>query len=286
MDKRVLWIVFIIFVSSIVFFSGARLGWAIQIDYISGEIYAETGTTFKGTYKWSASGWEASRGVSTDDAIFAGTSAYGYGQASGDKIDNPLNNDNHVRFILHSTAQSASGDEGIAYETYAIVRSGVNSGDMIRYRLNPDPGEDYGINVELTAEAVLSGILNSGGLTGYMPGLLSGTARVDFAFEIYKDPTAAPVISFSYSNTLTTDGINDRTRRRTLEESLGLPGSLGIKTDNTTFKTGDYFYVKLAQIVRATVPTDVQSSAKAYAYTVQSDIISIVIEAEPVIPIP
>ncbi|MEW6378332.1 MAG: PEP-CTERM sorting domain-containing protein [bacterium] len=277
MNKRILWIRNAVFLCIILILGGARLSWAIQIEYVSGVIYAETGTTFNGNYVKSATGWEASGGVSTDDAIFAGTSAYGYGQASGYKINGPLNNDNHARFILHSTAQSAAGDEGIAYETYAIVRSGVNPGDMLKFVLTPGPGEDYGMGVELTAEAVLSGTINSGGLAGYMPGLLSGTAEIDFTFEIYADPSEDAVMSFSHYNTLTSDGRNNTTGRPTLTESVGLPGLLGTKVDNTTFNIGDSIYVYFAQIARASVSGDYQSSASAYA--VQST--SIAIHADP-----
>jgi len=281
MNKKALWIVSIVFFSAFVFLWGAQPSWAIQIDHVSGVIYAETGTTFNGPHVWSVGGWEASGGVKTEGAIFNGTSAYGYGQASGYKINGPLNNGNHARFILHSTAQSAAGSAGQAYETYAFVTSGENPGDMLEFVLTPETGE-AGMGVELSAEAVLSGTLNSGGLTGYMPWLSSGTALIDFSFEIYKDPTAAPVISFSYSDSITSDGIDNGTGWPTLEESLGLPDSLGLMVDNTSFKTGDHFYVYFNQEARAIVPEDSQSSAKAYAVQSTTDVITIGISAKPV----
>jgi hypothetical protein len=145
------------------------------ITHLDGEIFSEVGTNFPDPdFSLSASGWEASGGVETDDTIFDGTSAYGYGHASGYKISGPSNNDNHARFILHSTAQSAAGNTGVAYQTYALVRSGDEPGDMLQFELEPEPGEE-GMGVELTEEAVLAGTLNSGVLTGYMPWLATGT---------------------------------------------------------------------------------------------------------------
>lgn len=79
-----------------------------MITHLDGEIYAEVGTNFPDQdFSFSASGGEASGGAETDDPIFDGTSAYGYGHASGYKISGPSNNDNHARFIQHSKAQSA-----------------------------------------------------------------------------------------------------------------------------------------------------------------------------------
>lgn len=264
----------------------AQNSWAISINHVSGEIYAETKTNYLSGGTWFAGGWDASGGVYTNkenNNFFdesTGIGAYGY--ASGQKI-NGQSGDNHARFILSSTSQSANGMTGQAFYTQSIVRSGPNSGDMIVFELASDPGEE-GKAVELTAQAVIAGTLNSSGLTFLNLGE-SGIASVSFAFKIYKDPTQEAVISFGYS-----DGVQNESPTTLIEKSKSLPGLIGKEVDSDTFMVGEKLYIYFEQIAIATVSSSMQCSAKAFAVQSTEDIISIAIDANvaptPVIPNP
>ena len=266
--------IFVILFCITIFFMLAQDCWAIIIDHVSGDIYAETYTNYMTGSRETAAGWEASGGVFTDPNLFDDTTGRGsYGYASGQKI-NGESGDNHARFILSSTSQSATGMTGQAFETYSVVRTGPQPGDMIEFVLTPEPGEE-GLGVELIAKAVLAGTLNSSGLTFLNPLWESGIAEVNFRLEIYKDPGKEPISRFVYDSTA-----QNVAPTTLMEKSVRLPGDLGTQLVDS-FVAGDTFYVFFEQLATATVSASLQCSAKAFAVQSTNDVITIAIEANP-----
>jgi len=265
---------FILMISMFLFFLMAQNSWAIKLTYISGEIYSKTETNFKSGFSNSVSGWDASGGI--DKTLSdAGTLGKAHGFASGQKI-NGQSGDNHVRFILTSTAESSNGKAPTAFSTSATVRSGANPNDMIAFQLVPEP-EEEGKAVELTAQAFLSGSLNSSGQTYMDPSFKSGEASLDFIFKIYKDPTQAPIMSFTYSNKVKNEG--DQFEEIPTKTEF-LPGLIGKEVNSETFMTDDVLYVYFEQIAGTTVGGSKYCGAQAFGVQSTEDIMSIAIDAK------
>jgi len=293
----------------------AQSSWAVVLDHVAGEIHAEVGTTYLSPVAdefmtLTKNGWPGSNGAYTDDIVGApanlfddqtGAGAYGY--AAGYKI-NGEGGDGHARFILSTTAQSKNPDISNPGKiaTYSSVRSGATSllmssgkpgkvkpsevnptaADMLEFVLTPEGDESVGDAAELTALSSLAGTLNSTGFPTY--GYKAGKASVDFMFQVYVDPTAAAVASFTYNELvekLENSSFFDP------ETSSALPGPLESDAGELEAKytdglaIGDHIWVYFEQLAVASTSSAQGSAAKAFAVESVDDI-SIALYAETV----
>lgn len=257
------------------FFFASQESRAITLTRMGGEIYAETGTTLDGDHMWNATGWDASTGAYTDADLYdttSGIGAYGYATANESIADES------VSFNFASVAQSLNGDTGEAFTTYALVRSGEGADDMLAFHLTEDTGDEVGMNVALTAEAILAGTAHSSGYIFFLPqyGIQiaeeCGTTTVDFFMNVYADPLGAAVMSFDYHQVIHNDSII------LSEENFSLPGSLGTETNTTDFMVNDTIYLQFEQYISAEVVSDQQCGASGQI--ISTDGISINLTAE------
>lgn len=271
--KKMLFFIICIFVFVLV----AQDSWSVQIVYKEGEMYAGTVTTYSGapanvgtsneTHGWATSGG-ANIGYNTKGVIF-------YGKASANQAVGQTGN-NWARFLLTTSAQSENGGSFAGFITESTARSGPNVGDMLKYELKADPGEE-GKRVQLSAAAILDGTLNSDGRLYQNLNFIDGTAEIEFKFEVYDDPTEKAVISFTYSKSITNTD-SDPWSTGLTELLAGL--NIGNAVDSDHFMVGDSMYVYFEQTVRAIVYKD-SFACKANANLMQStdDIITVAISA-------
>jgi len=265
----------------------AQSSWAITIDFVGGTIYGEVGTTHEGGRSQTKSGNPVSQGLSLPAAYMDGNGVGAYAYVQGNRVEMPSTS---TGFILSTTAQSKEDPGDVSpppISTYASVRSGATSllmagadpltpteADMMEFVLNPEAGESFDQVAELSVHTTLAGILSS---TGYPDwGFAAGVASVDFVFQVYVDPDAAAVASFTYSDSLqkeTNITIMDS------ETSTPLPLPDGVLLSDTgdveaTYSdglvVGDHIWVYFEQLVMADTSA-LYSAAKAAAVGFTSD---------------
>lgn len=240
---------------------------AVRIDYIGGNLFAKVGTDDPNAPgPLSESGWNDVGELTYNFNPYAHATANGSGIVGGQTAS----------FTFNTAAQSNTYNSDNSFTTYSIVGTGDGSapisGNLLEFEIVAETPAEEDWAVNLSADIILSGTLNSGGDPDpNKPPVVSGTSSLEYIVKIFKDPDDSPVLSDDFSESFTSDLILDGSDPNVLvfEEWIDLNGTLGLEDtwsfmNEGSFRTGDRFRLYFRQIAQAYVPGDLNSSSKAY----------------------